>query len=169
MSGKITPGSAHTSRSIFCNLCPGWSSEWVSCWFQPCFSLLKIGHTQYALCYSSALGYWWLKPFKHWNWHLILLNIGISILSFQTLEFAPYPFKDWIRTLNLSNIRICALSFQRLDSHLKPFEHWNLHLILLNIGIRILYFQTLEFAPYPFKDWIRTLNLSNIGIGILSF
>ena len=40
-----------------------------------------------------------------------LSNIGIGILSFQTLEFAPYPFKDWIRTLNLSNIGIGILSF----------------------------------------------------------
>ena len=28
----------------------GWSSEEVSCWFQPCFGLLKISHTEYALC-----------------------------------------------------------------------------------------------------------------------
>ena len=27
----------------------GRSSEWVSCWFRPCFGLLKIGHTEYAL------------------------------------------------------------------------------------------------------------------------
>ena len=49
-SGKIKQGNAHTSRSIFCNLCLGRSSEWVSCWFRPCFGLLKIGHTEYALC-----------------------------------------------------------------------------------------------------------------------
>ena len=48
-SGQITPGSAQTSRSVFCNLRLGWSSEWVSCWFQPCFGLLKISHTEYAL------------------------------------------------------------------------------------------------------------------------
>ena len=29
--------------------CLGWSWGWVSCWFQPCFGLLKIGHTEYAL------------------------------------------------------------------------------------------------------------------------
>ena len=40
-SGKITLGSAHTSRSIFCNLCLGWSSEWVSCCFNPASVSLK--------------------------------------------------------------------------------------------------------------------------------
>ena len=49
-SGKIKQGNAHTSRSIFNNLCLAWSSEWVSCWFRPCFGLLEIGHTEYALC-----------------------------------------------------------------------------------------------------------------------
>ena len=49
-SGQITLESAHTSRSVFGNLRLGWSSEWVLCWFQPCFGLLKIGQTEYALC-----------------------------------------------------------------------------------------------------------------------
>ena len=71
----------------------------------------------------------------------MLLNPGICILYFQTLEFAPYPFKDWIRTLNLSNIGIRALSFQRLDSD--P--------IFSNLGILNLPLQTLELAPYPFQ------------------
>ena len=100
-----------------------------------------------------------LKPFKQWNWHLILLNIRIRILYFQTLEFAPYPFIDWIRTLNLSNIGIRALSFQRLDSD--P--------IFSNLGILNLPLQTLELAPYPFQPWKSHVICSNIGICNLSF
>ena len=47
-SGKITLGSAHTSRSIFCNL--SWMVFRIGFMlFQPCFGLLKIGHTQYVL------------------------------------------------------------------------------------------------------------------------
>ena len=53
---------------------------------------------------------------------LVLVNIGICTLSFQTLEFAHYLFK-----------------------------HWNSKFALTNIGIRTLSFQTLEVAPYPFK------------------
>ena len=47
----------------------------------------------YTLVFLSDLSkHWNSGPYKRWNYDLIDPNIGILILSFQTLEFWPYIF-----------------------------------------------------------------------------
>ena len=51
-------------------------------------------------------------PQKHWNFLASFLkNIGILILSSQTLEFWPYFYKHWNFDLNLPDIGILIFSF----------------------------------------------------------
>ena len=58
---------------------------------------------------------------------LILLNLGIRLLLFKTLEFRPSRLK-YEFDLFVSNIKIGTLSFQTLEFVPYPFEPWKSHL-----------------------------------------
>ena len=103
-------------------------------------------------------------PSKHWNTAPSFVLIGISTLSFLTLdsgptflnngivilyflilEFSPYFCKHWHCDFTLSNIGIQALFLWTLQLWPYPSFHWNS--IFLNIGILTLSFLALEFCP----------------------
>ena len=65
-------------------------------------------------CYSETFEFW-SYPSKHWISALILWNIGMLALFFQTLEF-------WFI---LPNIRILTLSIQTFNSNLIETKYWN--------------------------------------------
>ena len=100
-------------------------------------------------------------PFQNIGTPLVLLlsNIWIFILSFETLLFLSYPPEHWNSRPILIIIRNLILSFQTLEFFSYPFKHWNSDCILLNIWILILSFESLEFLSYS----------SNSGVLILSF
>ena len=101
-------------------------------------------------------------PFKHLNSHLIVLNIGIRPLLFETLEFRPYTW-DIDSDLFVSSIKICTLSFQTLECPPYPCKYWNSHLLFRNSEILTSSFQSLEFASYyPFKHWNSYLILETL-------
>ena len=68
------------------------------------------------------------------NSGLILINIGILILFFQTLEFWSYSSKRWSSGPILMNVEFCCY----------PQKHWNFLASFL---------KALEFSSYPPKHW----------------
>ena len=104
----------------------------------------------YKVCISSSFQTLDLPPILR-NIGPILFNIGLSTLSFQTLEFWSYPSKYWNSDLILPNIVFLVFSFQTLEFWSYPFKHWNVSPILPNIRVLFLSFQTLEFWSYPSK------------------
>ena len=149
-------------------------------------------------------------PSKHWNSYLILpnipfhlsyrskhcnsflispniripmlsiLNTGILILFFQTLEFLSHPSKHfWILTLSfriiigifsypsnhwtsyliLANTRILILSFEKLHFLSYSSKHWNSYFV----------FQTLEFLSHPSKHWNSYVIFQDIRILLICF
>ena len=65
-------------------------------------------------------------PFKHWNSHLILLNIGIR----------PLWFLNGIWAHILLDIAILTFFLQTLEFAIYRHNYWNLEHILLNTEIR---------------------------------
>ena len=127
-------------------------------------------------------------PSKHWSSDLILRNIGILMLSLQTLELCPYPCIPWNSSCVLWNIitfiffskhrnsGLCCYKFRISSSY--PSKHWSSPLSLrtlkfwsyfLNIAISTLTFQTLTFWPFPSKDYNSGTIPWSIGILILFF
>ena len=131
-----------------------------------------------------------------WNVGPIVINIGILILYFQTLEcccyrsnhwnsdlilqkleFCCYPSKPWnSRPINklrdshliLSNIGILSFSFQTLEFWAYFYTHRFSYPILSNSGILALFVLALELLSYPCKHCNSDLILPNIGILALS-
>ena len=81
------------------------------------------------------------------------------ISLFQTLEFWSF----------LPNVGILVLSFETLEFLSCSSKLWNSGPVVIEIGIVILSSQTLEFWPYFCKHWNFDLNLPNTGILIFSF
>ena len=67
----------------------------------------------------------------------MFLNIGILILSFQTLEFWSYFNKLWNFDLIVSNVVILALFVKALELLSYPCKHWNS--IFIHIKILALF------------------------------
>ena len=86
---------------------------------------LSIGIMMLSL---RTLDFW---PYFYRNSDLILPNIGIWILTFQTIQSGPSSIRIWIM----------ILFFQTLDFWSCFYTHWNFDLMLRNI----------EFWPYSYK------------------
>ena len=59
-----------------------------------------------------------------------LPNIGILVLSFETLELLSYSSKLWNSGPIVIEIGIVIISFQTLELRLYAFKRWNSDLIL---------------------------------------
>ena len=108
--------------------------------------------------YLLILVFWSYPLKKPWDSGPISLNIGIMMLSLRTLDFLPYFYRNsdrilpniGIRILTFQTIqsgpssiriRIMILFFQTLEFWSCFYTHWNFDLLLRNI----------EFWPYSYK------------------
>ena len=108
--------------------------------------------------YLLILVFWSYPLKKPWDSGPISLNIGIMMLSLRTLDFLPYFYRNSDRILSNIGIRILTfqtiqsgpssiririmiLFFQTLEFWSCFYTHWNFDLLLRNI----------EFRPYSFK------------------
>ena len=87
------------------------------------------------------------------------MNKGISILSFQTLEFWPNFCTHWFSDVILQNHGILALFLKALELWFYPCEHWISGPIFIHIWILI--------SSYPSKDLYSDLILPSFGIMVL--
>ena len=108
--------------------------------------------------YLLILVFWSYPLKKPWDSGPISLNIGIMMLSLRTLDFLPYFYRNSDRILSNIGIRILTfqtiqsgpssiririmiLFFQTLEFWSCFYTHWNFDLLLRNI----------EFRPYSYK------------------
>ena len=92
----------------------------------------------------------------------MFLNIGILILSFQTLECWSYFNKLWNFDLIVPNVVILAPFVKALELLSYPCKHWNS--IFIHIKILALFLWTLEFWSYSSKHCNSDLILLKGGI-----
>ena len=79
-------------------------------------------------CFNSSFLY------IYWNSDLIFPNIGILVLSLETVEFGPHAFQRWNSGLILSKLVFWP----------RFLKTWNSVLILPNIRIVVLFLLTFE-------------------------